>query len=176
VNYMSELRAAHAANGAKGVAGMITIVVSELARSEGRYDFRNVYGTFCSNGHKAYWGAFSFAYTLMANSIYYHNRDKTDTPLKQIRQLNEVFRTYKDFQAELPDDGQFLFDAVEYAVDLNLQMFLTEQEELEKKRERIGSQTVTHMGKTAKWIDHFGIDGTNIRKLKQQAIVAKLRS
>jgi hypothetical protein len=54
VNYLDQIRIAYDASGPKGACGMILVVASEIARSQGRYDHRLIFKTLLDAGFKEF--------------------------------------------------------------------------------------------------------------------------
>lgn len=175
MNYLDQIRIAYDASGPKGACGMILVVASEIARSQGRYDHRLIFKTLLDAGFKEFIPSFTLTHTLMSNCGFYEMRERRDTPLKQLKEINQILTKHTGFNTKIPDELAFMHDVIMYALEINLQSFMGEQLRHEEKQESTGVRTIQYMYTTSKWIDEHGLDSPVIRAFKNHAIVAKLR-
>ncbi|MNL51015.1 hypothetical protein D3C87_1740790 [compost metagenome] len=109
----------------------------------------------------------------MGNLFYYAMRDRTDTPLRQLRFILELFKQHSEYKRETSAEFEFMFDAVAYAMDENIKLFLVAQEAQEAKH-GLGGKLAHAMVKVSGKLVEYDLNGPSIDKFKTRAMIAKL--
>lgn len=173
MDYVEKLKQAHETGGAEAVAKTVLVVMQGIALHNGRYDHTRYIEQFDSDGNGPLIPSFDFCNTLMGNIFYYMTRDRSDTPLKQIRFLLELFRLHADYKRKTPAQYEFMFDAIAYAMDENIKLFNTAQSQQEAKH-GLGGKLGHAMVKLSDKLIQYDLDGPNIDQFKRRTMIAKL--
>lgn len=176
MDYVKKLKEAQDTGGAKAVCGTVLLVMQGISSDNGRFNRQKLAGTLENDGNSGLLAAFEFCEMLMANTIYYSMRDRSDTPLKQIRWLTELCKMHKDYHSKTTPEFVFMLDAVAYAMNENIKDFL---EVIDKKVSKFGSESVgskhqDKIHKLAQYLIEFQIEGEHVEQLKRRAMIAKL--